>query len=110
MKKSMVIAGILVAALSVAVAQAYLVPLMSPQPATTNMMMSGGYMNGSRNSGGSMMNGGHGGSMMGGYGNGCMMGCYGYGGMYGGYGNGGSMMGGGRSMNHQQWRWMIWHW
>ncbi len=93
MKKSIVLAGILVAALSVALVQTYALPFMSPQPGTTNMM-SGGHMNGSGSSGGSMMNGGHGGSMMGGYGNGGMMGGYGYGGMHGGYGNGGSMMGG----------------
>jgi len=102
MKKTTIIAGILVAAISLALVQAY--PLfVSPQPGANSMMMSGGHMNGSRSSGGSMMNGGHGGSMMGGYGNGCMMGCYGYGGMYGRYSNGGSMMGGGWSMNHQQW-------
>ena len=92
MKKSIVIGGILVAAISVALVQAYLLPFMSPQPGNNNMMMSGGHMNwnggsmmGGWGNGGSMMNGGHGGSMMGGYG---------YGGMHGGYGNGGSMMGG----------------
>jgi hypothetical protein len=106
MKKSIVIAGILVAAISVALAQVYLSPFMSPQPGTNNMMMSGGHMNwnggsmmGGWGNGGSMMNGGHGGSMMGGYGyhgygnGGSMMGGYGYGGMHGGYGNGGSMHG-----------------
>jgi hypothetical protein len=95
MKKLIIIAGILVAALSVALVQAYLLPFMSPQPGNTgwvhqNMMMSGGYRYGGMHGGY-----GNGGSMMGGWGNGgSMMGGYGYGGMHGGYGNGGSMMGG----------------
>lgn len=76
MKKSIVIAGILVAALSVALAQAYALPVMFPGQPGTNNMMSGNHMNGSCSmNGNGMMNG----SMM-----------------------GGSMMNGGQSMNHEQ--------
>ncbi len=64
MKKSIVIAGILVAALSVALVQAYALPVMFTSQPRTNNMMSGIHMNGSCSMNGngimngSMMNGG----------------------------------------------------
>lgn len=66
MKKSILIAGILVAALSVALVQAYALPVMFPSQPRTNSMMSGNHMNGSCSiSGSGMMNGSiMGGSMM----------------------------------------------
>jgi hypothetical protein len=76
MKKSFVIAGILVAALSVALVQAYALPVRFPNQPRTNNTMSSNHMNGSCSmNGNGMMNG----SMM-----------------------GGSMMNGGQSMNHEQ--------
>lgn len=74
--KSIVIAGIIVAALSVALVQAYALPVMFPTQSRSNNMMSGNHTNGSCSmNGNGMMNG----SMM-----------------------GGSMMTGGESMNHEQ--------
>jgi hypothetical protein len=75
MKKSIPIAGILVAAFLVALVQAYALPTMLPQSGT-NTMMSTTNMNGSCSTNG---NGMMSGSMM-----------------------GGSMMNGGQSINHQQ--------
>ena len=58
MKKSILIAGILVAALSVTLVQAYALPVMFPQRGTNNMMSSN-HMNGScTTNGNGMMNGG----------------------------------------------------
>jgi hypothetical protein len=78
MKKLILIAGILVAALSVALVQAYALPALFPSQPRTNNMMSGNHLNGSCSmNGNGMMNG----SMM-----------------------GGSMMNGARSMNNGQCR------